>query len=49
MEIADIDGLMMEAFKIFIGNPDIAVGLVAFIIFAGLTITALQLYEDFRD
>lgn len=45
----EIGGLMAEAFKIFLGNPDIAVALISFIIFIGLVITAIQVYEDFTN
>lgn len=48
MEI-ELGGLMAEAFKIFLGNPDIAVALLSFIIFSGLAITAMQIYDDFKE
>lgn len=49
MEEIELGGLMAEAFKIWLGNPDIAVGLLTFTIFTGLVITAVQVYDDFRE
>lgn len=49
MEELELGGLMAEAFKLWLGNPDIAVVLITFTIFSGLVITAIQVYQDFMD
>lgn len=48
MEI-EIGGLMAEVFKIFLGNPDIAVMLITFTIFFGSVFTIIRTYMDFTD
>lgn len=45
----EIGGLMAEAFKLFLGNPDIAVFLVTFTLFMGLILTAFRAYAHFDD
>jgi len=49
MEELELGGLMAEAFKLWLGNPDIAVAILSFTIFAGMAITAVQIYDDFKD
>lgn len=49
METIELGGLVAEAFKIWLSNPDIAVGLITFTIFSGLVITAIQVYRDFSE
>lgn len=45
----EIGGLMAEAFKLFLGNPDISVFLVTFTLFIGLVFTANRIYGQFDD
>lgn len=41
-----IGGLMAEAFKIFLGNPDIMGALLGFLVFASLILTVIKVAED---
>lgn len=42
----EIGGLMAEAFKIFLGNPDIMGAILTFIIFTSLILVLIQVNED---
>lgn len=42
----EIGGLMAEAFKIFLGNPDIMGAIAVFTVFTGLVCTLKQVEED---
>lgn len=48
MEI-EIGGLMGEAFKIFLGNPDVSLVLIVTTVFLGLVFTAIRIYSDFTE
>ena len=48
MEI-ELGGLMAEVFKIFLGNPDISVTIIVFIVFVGLVFTVIRTYYDFTE
>ncbi|MBM7543249.1 hypothetical protein [Amphibacillus cookii] len=41
----EIGGLMAEAFKIFLGNPDIMTVLLGWGVFVALILTVLQIYN----
>lgn len=42
----EIGGLMAEAFKIFIGNPDIMAVLITFAIALTLSLTVVEIFKD---
>lgn len=46
MEIEEIGGLMSHVFKIFIGNPDIIVTQITWLIFVTLTLTIFELNKE---
>lgn len=45
----EIGGLMAEAFKLFLGNPDISVFLITFTLFLSLIVTANRVKSDFDE
>lgn len=45
----EIGGLMAEAFKLFLGNPDIAVFLITFTLFLSLIVTVNRVKSDFDE
>lgn len=45
----EIGGLMAEAFKLFLGNPDISVFLVTFALFISLIVTLNRVKSDFDE
>ncbi|HHY72266.1 MAG TPA: hypothetical protein GX497_03395 [Bacillus bacterium] len=44
----EVGGLVAEAFKIILGNPDVIVTLTAFSIFIALSLTTIEIYRKFR-
>ena len=45
----EIGGLMAEAFKLFLGNADVAVLLATFTLFFGLVLTISRVTVDFEE
>ncbi len=41
----EIGGLMAEAFKAFLGNPDIMTGLVTFGVVSTILLTVIEIYH----
>lgn len=42
----DIGGLMLQAFKTFIGNPDIMASLITWAIFTTLILTVIEVFKE---
>lgn len=45
----EIGGLMAEAFRLFLGNPDISVFLVTFTLFLSLVVSMILVRSHFDD
>lgn len=41
-----IGGLMTEAFKLFLGNPDVMASLITFMVFSALMLTIIEVNND---
>ncbi len=44
----EIGGLMAEAFKVFLGNPDIMSVILTWIVFSTLILTVLEINKETR-
>lgn len=42
----EIDGLMLQAYKIFLGNPGVMISLLTWAIIVTLVLVAIKLFED---
>jgi hypothetical protein len=42
----EIDGLMLQAYKIFLGNPGVMISLLTWAVIVTLVLVAMRLFED---
>ncbi|MDQ0412899.1 hypothetical protein [Mesobacillus stamsii] len=44
----EIGGLMVYAFKVFLGNPDIMAALITWAILTTLALTVIEIFKDLK-
>jgi len=44
----EIGGLFYEAFKVFLGNPDIMAALITWAIISTLALTVIEIFKDLK-
>lgn len=44
----EIGGLMVYAFKVFLGNPDIMAAIITWAILSTLALTVIEIFKDLK-